>query len=380
MYNEHLTTIQVRLKANKQQSSMLQQHFGSTRFIWNYMLAYMLRDNKWYSYEHIANILPELKKTDDYKWLKDVNSQALQQTLKKLSLSVRSYFRNKNKGIKTGTPRFRSRKDNNDYFISPQHNILVGNKLTLPKIGTVTISHIPDTIMDILELKQVIVKRDIKGNYYASLICRVLEIKKDTIDSTIGIDVNTSNLLTDSNGKMVQSLYKIPKIKKIYTRIIKAQQLLSCKIKGSKSFKALRLLIAKLWYKITLIKKDVIHKVSDKYSRYKWIKMEKLNIKKMSKNTSGTVDNPNIDSVKKSRLNRVMLSNNWYSLMLHIKYKAERLGNHLLLIDPAYTSQTCSKCGYVSKDNRLTQSKFKCKKCGFELNADHNAALNILVA
>ena len=70
---------------------------------------------------------------------------------------------------------------------------------------------------------------------------------------------------------------------------------------------------------------------------------------------------------------------NWsyYELQTMIEYKAERIGIKVRYIDPSYTSQTCSKCGYIDKDNRQTQEKFKCTKCGFELNADHNASINI---
>ena len=60
-----------------------------------------------------------------------------------------------------------------------------------------------------------------------------------------------------------------------------------------------------------------------------------------------------------------------------IEYKAERVGIKVKYVDPAFTSQTCSKCGYVDKENRIAQDKFECKKCGFTLNADHNAAINI---
>ena len=60
-----------------------------------------------------------------------------------------------------------------------------------------------------------------------------------------------------------------------------------------------------------------------------------------------------------------------------IEYKAERVGIKVKYVDSAFTSQTCSKCGYVDKENRITQDKFECKKCGFTLNADHNAAINI---
>lgn len=75
--------------------------------------------------------------------------------------------------------------------------------------------------------------------------------------------------------------------------------------------------------------------------------------------------------------NRILSSWSYYELQNMIEYKAEREGIKVRYVDPAYTSQTCSKCGYVDKENRLTQTKFKCINCGLELNADHNASINI---
>ena len=68
-----------------------------------------------------------------------------------------------------------------------------------------------------------------------------------------------------------------------------------------------------------------------------------------------------------------------YDKMLYsmVEYKADRVGIKVRHINPAYTSQTCSKCGHIDKENRQTQEKFKCTKCGLELNADHNASINI---
>ena len=67
----------------------------------------------------------------------------------------------------------------------------------------------------------------------------------------------------------------------------------------------------------------------------------------------------------------------YYELQQYIKYKAEMEGIKVRFVNPAYTSQTCSKCGYIDEENRPTQEKFKCKKCGFEMNADRNASINI---
>ena len=86
----------------------------------------------------------------------------------------------------------------------------------------------------------------------------------------------------------------------------------------------------------------------------------------------------NMEKLTKDGFNNAILRNwSYYQLQQYIEYKAEREGIKVRYIDPAYTSQTCARCGHVDKGNRQTQEKFICTKCGFELNADHNASINI---
>ena len=75
--------------------------------------------------------------------------------------------------------------------------------------------------------------------------------------------------------------------------------------------------------------------------------------------------------------NRILANWSYYELQQMIEYKADRVGIKVRYVNPAYTSQTCCMCHHVSQENRKTQDSFKCEKCGFELNADHNAAINI---
>lgn len=86
----------------------------------------------------------------------------------------------------------------------------------------------------------------------------------------------------------------------------------------------------------------------------------------------------NLEKLTKDGFDNNILSNwSYYELQNMIEYKAKREGIKVRYIDPAYTSQKCSRCGYIDKENRQTQEKFKCLKCEFEINADHNAAINI---
>ena len=61
-----------------------------------------------------------------------------------------------------------------------------------------------------------------------------------------------------------------------------------------------------------------------------------------------------------------------------IEYKAKLVGIDVILVSEAYTSQKCSSCGIIDKKNRRSRGLYHCRSCGLHLNADHNAALNIL--
>ena len=83
---------------------------------------------------------------------------------------------------------------------------------------------------------------------------------------------------------------------------------------------------------------------------------------------------------KDSQLSKNISDASFTSFIHKLEYKSALQGKPFYKVNPAYTSQTCSSCGYVSKKNRKTQSEFKCISCGFECNADLNAAKNIQVS
>ena len=80
----------------------------------------------------------------------------------------------------------------------------------------------------------------------------------------------------------------------------------------------------------------------------------------------------------KAGLDRSILSNCWGRVMIRLQDKMDANGGRLVIVPAAYTSQTCHKCGHVAKENRESQAVFHCVKCGYEANADVNAAENIL--
>jgi putative transposase len=122
------------------------------------------------------------------------------------------------------------------------------------------------------------------------------------------------------------------------------------------------------------VRKDFVHKASDRISKsHAVVVVEDLQVKSMSKSAKKNVK-------AKSGLNRAILDASPFELRRQLEYKALWRGGLLIAIPPQSTSLCCPNCGHVSAENRRTQAKFVCVKCGFSANADFVAACNILEA
>ena len=98
----------------------------------------------------------------------------------------------------------------------------------------------------------------------------------------------------------------------------------------------------------------------------------------MTSKTKGTVEKPPKNASTKRGLNHVITQQSWGLFFTLLDYKLSERGGQLIKVDPRYTSQICNECGYVSKKNRKSQSKFVCIACGHSANADINVSKNIL--
>ena len=110
------------------------------------------------------------------------------------------------------------------------------------------------------------------------------------------------------------------------------------------------------------------------------IRFEDLKLQTMTKSSTGTVANPGTGVAAKTRLNHNLLRLGLGELVTRTQQKAITCGGSVLLVDPRFTSQTCSVCGHRDRRSRHSQAEFHCRKCDFRLNADTNAARNILAA
>ena len=188
--------------------------------------------------------------------------------------------------------------------------------------------------------------------------------KRNYIPKTdkIALDLGLSNLFATNKGDLLGRRF-IDKLTKYDKKILKLQKnIQKSKIKLSKS-KRYKRLVHKLREYLKNEINRIINKIIKLYSP-KEIVIERLNFQspKLSK-----------------RLNRILQNFGKGLIRDKLNQLKEEYGIKITEVNPAYTSQTCSNCGYVSKTNRKSQSVFICEFCNKKQNADVNAAKNILL-
>lgn len=237
------------------------------------------------------------------------------------------------------------------------------------------------------EVKNATLSRTSDGKWWLSVMA---EWKSDKTIShrnpktSVGIDVGITSVLATSSGKIIHPSKSLnEKIQKLENKKILLQTKKSKKYekngkKVSNSQRKLQLRINKVQAKMDFLKENWKNKqILQLCKENETIVLEDLSIRNMSKSSKGTQDEPGKNVKQKSGLNRSLLKWGIYSMFLKMEHKQKAFGGFVLKVPPAYTSQTCSSCGHVSKENRDGKI-FSCMSCGYKDDADINAAKNIL--
>lgn len=296
--------------------------------------------------------LPDLK---DIDWIKDVPAQSLIDVIDRLDKAYQIFFKG------GGFPKWAKKDEYKSILFKTVK--WTGSGFKLLKIGEVKIfkDRVPKG-----KLKTATIIKE-RNCYF---ICVVAEVESENIYPTnesqvVGMDMGITYFLVDSDGCFVEN----PRTFKKYEAQLRVEnRSLARKKKGSKSRQKQKERLSKLHLKIVNVRKDFLHKTSTKYIKENsLIVAEKLNVKGMVKNMA-----------KGGNLSKHISDASWGYFFSMLEYKAMLYEKTFVQIDPKYTSQKCSSCGHVAKENRLAQSKFECVSCGHQQNADFNAAQNIL--
>jgi len=375
MIESRIKSFKYELRLSKKQKELCTQFGGVCRYVWNKFLEIK---NKVYkengeslSEFDLNNLLTEWKM--ERQWLCLAPSQALQQVSKNLCQAFKNFFNG------FGYPRFK-KKGGKDSFRIPQ-----GIKLLSQLSGKVGVVQLP-------KLKKVrfIKTRNIEGKIKYATISRdgdkwfisfTCEVEMDIVPQEkvffiVAIDRGITISLQCSDGTKIQlskplrnSLEKLNVLLRIFAR----------KKKGSSNWYKLKEKIQKLYRHMGNKRKDDMHKITTWLANnHGIIVLEALKTKNMMKSARGTIENPGKNVKAKSGLNRSIADEAWYLFEQLLKYKMDWRGGSVAYVDPRYTSQQCSRCKHISKNNRKSQSNFTCEKCGYKSNADLNASKNIL--
>jgi putative transposase len=362
-----------RLQPTLDQASAFNQWVGACRTIYNIALDQRRTWGQQHklSYNQQQAEITELRA--DVDWLKAVPVHALQMAVRALDNAFQRFF----SGLGSfPTPR---KKFVNDSFTLPDPSYLGFKRLNrnrgaikVPKIGWVKlIGYRPLAGA----LRSITISRK-AGHWYVSIACqKQIEDPAPTNLPSAGLDRGVTVFAALSDGTKIEP---ISAFKGIQDQLSKQQRRLARKKKYGANWRKLKAKIARLHRKAANSRKDFLHKLSTELAKnHGVIKIEKLQVKNMTRSAKGTIETPGRNVAAKSGLNRSILDQGWSMFATMLRYKLAQRGGQLLEVNPAYTSQRCAECGEIDRANRPSQATFVCVACGHTDNADINAARNI---
>jgi putative transposase len=352
-----------RLYPNEEQKVLIAKHLGSCRFIYNYALAKKVKayqfDGTNLSRFDIQADLPNMKKSDEYCWLKEVNSLSLQASLANLDSAYTKFFR-EHKGF----PRFKSKKDSKQSFSIPQNtNVDFENsRVFIPKFKSGIKAKFHRTFDGIV--KSSTISRTATGKYFISILVEVNEpdvpMKPICENKAVGIDLGIKTFAVLSDGTEIPN----PKhLKQSLDKVKKLQRSLSHKNKGSKNRDKARRKLALAHEQVTNRRNDFLHKVTSYLvNNYDTICLEDLNVKGMVKNHHLAQA---LEDIAIGTFNTLL------------EYKAKERGVNILRIGRFEPSSKMCTCGYINHNLTLAMREWVCPECGKVHDRDFLAANNI---
>lgn len=360
-----------RLYPTPEQAERLAQFAGTTRFVYN--LALEQRRDFWRQFRratgkflNFATQGPQVTALRaEFPWVAETPANCLHGALRDLDKAFSAFFRG------GGFPKFRKAGVNDSFEVKAAE---IGvrklnakwSQVRVPKIGWVKFR---DSRPISGELRAARIALHC-GKWFVSIGVKNDHRAPRSAMPPIGVDRGVALALALSNGEVITAPKHIANLNRCASR---AQRVLSRRKRGSRRYAKARLHVARIRSGIATIRADWQHKATtDIARRFGAVAIEALNTRAMTARAklSGVA--------QKSGLNRAILNIGWHTIEAMLAYKLEERGGTLIKVNPSYTSQTCSACGTIDRESRESQARFACRHCGHEMNADHNAAINIL--
>ncbi|MEI7555429.1 RNA-guided endonuclease TnpB family protein [Candidatus Chlorohelix sp.] len=361
-----LKNYKYRIYPTRKQTNLLNQQLEACRWLYNHFLAqrkdFWEQEKRSVTYHAQAVSIPPLKK--EKPELANVHSQVLQNVAVRVDLAFKAFFRRVKSGEEPGYPRFKS-YGSYDSITFPQVSnggcsVQNNKNLVVSKIGHINIIlHRP------LEgtPKTATISRTSTGKWFVSFACELEPKRLTKLDNAVGIDVGLNTFATLSDGTVVENPRFFLKEEKA---LAKVQRKLAKETKGTPERRFRRKAVARTHERLGWKRQDFSHQHSRKIvNKYGRIFVEDLTVNRM---------------VKNRRLAKSISDAAWSEFFSMLRSKAEEAGYTFIAVNPAYTSQTCSDCGYrrTGKEKLPFADRiFECPSCSLHIDRDLNAALNI---
>ena len=360
-----------RIYPNADQEVLIIKTIGCIRFVYNYFLALWIeeysKNGKGLTYNSCSAMLPQMKKNEATSWLKEVDSIALQSSVKNLSDSFSRFFKKQNR-----RPQFKSKKNPVQSYTTKNVNksiTIIENIIKLPKLGQVKFAKSRELNGRILNAT---IRKNPSGKFFVSILCEeeVPELPKTGLE--IGIDLGITDFAILSNGQKIDNNRFTSKMEKTLKREQRklSRRALLAKKAGKELFEARnyqkqKKKVARLHEKVINQRTDFLNKLSTEIVKnHDSICIEDLNTKGMLRN---------------HKLAKSISDVSWFSFVSKLQYKAEWYGREIIKVDKWFpSSQLCSKCGHKDGKKSLEIREWTCPVCHAHHDRDINASKNIL--
>lgn len=344
-----------RIYPDNGQAAELDKQFGYARFVYNHYRAaregYYQETGTGLGYNDCATDLSERLK-EERPWLREADSQTLQQALKDLDRAYVNFFEGR-----ADYPKFK-KKHGKQSVRYPQRFKLDSNRIYLPKVGWVKIVRHRRVEG---EMKNCTVSKTKTGKYFVSIQCEVEHVTPEQKPDSVGIDLGLTTFATLSTGEKIAP----PKHLRKAERLLKIRQRrLSRKVKGSNSRAKARHAVAVSHEKVANQRRDFHHQLSRQIvDRFGVIGLEDLSIKGMIKN---------------HHLAKSIADAGWGQFVQFVTYKAGWAGGEIVKHDRWFaSSRICNDCGEKNSSLTLSDRQWVCLSCGVIHDRDDNAAKNL---
>jgi len=386
-----IKTYKVMLLPNNKQRTKLFECAGVARWAYNWALEQQQNNykngGKFLDDKTLRKRLTQLKQTEEYKWLNDYSNNITKQAIKDACQAYKNFFEGRAK-----FPKFKSKKRSKPSFYQDTDKIVMTD--THVKLEKLTTSKKKNkqkfNWIKLAEKGRIPIGKNIKYsnpritfdglNWWLSIGVEEETQQGNTQYSEgIGIDLGVKDLAVVSTGQKFKNINKSSKVKKLEKRLKRLQRKLSkkyelnkIKIEGgeyryrkTKNIKKLEFLVLKTRRRLKNIRHNYIHQITTSLVRAKpeYVVMESLNTCGMLKNR---------------KLSKVIQEQAFHEFKRQMEYKCALNGIKFILADRFYpSSKICSRCGSVKDNLSLSERVFVCDNCGYEIDRDLNASINL---